>query len=165
MTFCDCSLPGSSAHGILQERILPWVAIFFSRTSSWPRDQTCAPGLQANSLSSELQGNTERKYFWRLFWDFMVSSVAQQCLTLFDLGLQHVRLPCPTPTLRVCSNSCPSGWWCHPTISSVIPFSYFNLSQHQGLFQWVSSLYQVAKVLKLHLQLQSFQWIFRTDFL
>ena len=36
----DCSLPGASVHGILQARILEWVAIFFSRGSSWPRDQT-----------------------------------------------------------------------------------------------------------------------------
>ena len=41
----------------------------------------------------------------------------------------------------------------------------FNLSQHQGLFQWVSSLYQVAKVLDFQLQHQSFQWIFRVDFI
>ena len=38
-------------------------------------------------------------------------------------GLQHTRLPCPSPTPRACSNSCPSSQWCHPTISSsVIPF-------------------------------------------
>ena len=38
--------------------------------------------------------------------------------------LQHVRPPCPSPTPRVYSNSCPLGWWCHPAISSsVIPFS------------------------------------------
>ena len=61
-------------------------------------------------------------------------------------------------------NSCPLRWWCHPTISSsVVPFSSC-LSQHQGLFQWVSSSHQVAKVLELQLQHQSFQWIFRTDF-
>ena len=37
--------------------------------------------------------------------------------------LQHARPPCPSPTPRVCSNSCPSSLWCHPTISSsVIPF-------------------------------------------
>ena len=49
----------------------------------------------------------------------------------------------------------------HPLLS---PSSLaFNLSQHQGLFKWVSSLHQVAKVLEF--QLQSFQWIFRTDFL
>ena len=40
-----------------------------------------------------------------------------------------------------------------------------SLSQHQGLFQWVSSLHHVAKVLELQFQHQSFQWIFRTDFL
>ena len=37
----DCSLPGSSAHGILHARILEWLAIIFSRGSSWPRGQTC----------------------------------------------------------------------------------------------------------------------------
>ena len=37
--------------------------------------------------------------------------------------LQHASLPCPSPTPGACSNSCPSSWWCHPTISSsVIPF-------------------------------------------
>ena len=40
-----------------------------------------------------------------------------------------------------------------------------NLSQHQGLFQWVSSLHQLAKVLEFQLQHQPFQWIFRTNFL
>ena len=39
-------------------------------------------------------------------------------------GLQHARLSCPSPTLRACSNSYPSSWWYHPTISSsVILFS------------------------------------------
>ena len=51
----------------------------------------------------------------------------------------------------------------HPLSSPSPPT--FNLSQHQGLFKWVSSLYQVAKILELQLQHQSFQWIFRTDFL
>ena len=51
----------------------------------------------------------------------------------------------------------------HPLSSSSPPA--FNLSQHQGLFQWVHSLHQVAKVLEFQLQHLSFQWIFRTDFL
>ena len=39
-------------------------------------------------------------------------------------GLQHTRLPCPSPSPRVCSNSCPSSWWCHPNVSSsVVPCS------------------------------------------
>ena len=41
----------------------------------------------------------------------------------------------------------------------------FNLSQHQGLLQWVSSLHQMVKVLEFQLQHQSFQWVFRTNFL
>ena len=78
-------------------------------------------------------------------------------------GLQHTRPPCPSPTPGACSNSCPSSWWCHPNISSsVIPI---NLSKHQGLFKWVSSLHQVVKGLEFQLQHQSFQWMFRTDFL
>ena len=51
----------------------------------------------------------------------------------------------------------------HPLLSSSPPA--FSLSQHQGLFQWDSSSHQVAKVLEFQLQHQSFQWIFRTDFL
>ena len=51
----------------------------------------------------------------------------------------------------------------HP-MSSPSPLT-FNLSQHQGLFKWVSSSHQVAKVLEFQLQYQSFQWIFRTDLL
>ena len=39
-------------------------------------------------------------------------------------GLQHTRLPCPLPTPRTCSNSCPSNWWCHPTISSSVVLFY-----------------------------------------
>ena len=44
--------------------------------------------------------------------------------SLWPHGPQHARLPCPSPTPRACSNSCPSNWWCHPAISSsVVPFS------------------------------------------
>ena len=44
--------------------------------------------------------------------------------SLWPHGLQQARPPCPSPTPRVYSNSCPLSWWCHPTISSsVIPFS------------------------------------------
>ena len=84
--------------------------------------------------------------------------------SLWPRVLQHARLPCPSSTPRVYSNSCSSSRWCHSTISSsVVPFSCLKSSQHQGLFQWVCSSHQVAKVLKF--QHQSFQWIFRVDFL
>jgi len=143
--------------------------------------------------------------------------------------LQHARLPCPSLSPRVCSNSSPLCQWCHPTISSsVSPFGIYlgetqfnkaviqfssvaqscltlcdpvdcskpgfpvhhqlpelaqthvhrvgdaiqlshplsslsppdiNSAQYQGLFQWVSSSHQVAKVLELHLKHQYVQWI------
>ena len=38
--------------------------------------------------------------------------------------LQHARLPCPSPIPRACSNSSPSSWWCHPTISSSVVFFF-----------------------------------------
>ena len=81
-------------------------------------------------------------------------------------GLQHARLPCPSPTPQTCSNSCPLSQWCHPTISSsVVPFpSCLQFFQPRDLFKCFSSSHQVAKGLEFQLQHQSFQWIFRTDF-
>ena len=78
-------------------------------------------------------------------------------------GLQHARLPCPLPTPRACSNSCPLCRWCHPTISSSVVHvsSCLQSSPESGSFSWVSSSHQVAKVLEFQLQHQSFQRIFR----
>ena len=94
------------------------------------------------------------------------SPVTQSCPTLCD------PMECSTPGFRV-HHQLPElaqthVHWVGDTIQPSHPLSSpsppaFNLSQHQGLFKWVSSLHQVAKVLEL--QHQSFQWIFRTDFL
>ena len=87
--------------------------------------------------------------------------------SLLPHGLQHTRLPCPSPTPgwshtqthvhRVADAIQPS----HP-LSPPSAF-VFNLSQHQGLFHRVGFSHQMAKVLELKLQNQSFQWIFRVD--
>ena len=59
-----------------------------------------------------------------IFQIFQFILVVQSCSTLQPHGLQHARLPCPSPAPGVCSNSCPSSQWCHPTISSsVVPLS------------------------------------------
>ena len=109
----DCSLPGSSIHGIFQARVLEWVAIAFSSTRL----------LVIIIIHSEKQS-------FKMLWgssQFSVqfsSSVMPD--SLWPYGLQHSRLPCPSPTLGACSNSCPSNQWCHPTISSfIISFSSF----------------------------------------
>ena len=111
LTLCfpkDCSPSGSSVYGILQARILDWVAILFSRFSSVQ--------FSRSVVSDSLRPHE----------------------------LQHTRPPCPSPSPRVYSNSCPSSQWCHPAISSsLIPFSFcpqslpasgsFPMSQ---LFAW-----------------------------
>ena len=81
------------------------------------------------------------------------------CNSLWPHEPEHVRLPYPSPTAEVYPNPCSLSWQCHPTTSSsVIPFSSCPQSfQHQGLFKWVSSWHQLAKVLKFQLQYQSFQ--------
>ena len=75
-------------------------------------------------------------------------------------GLQCPRLPCISPTPGAYSNSCPLHPWCHPTISSsVVPSPpTFNPSQHQGLFKWISSFHQVAKVLEFQLRWCVQEW-------
>ena len=107
-------------------------------------------------------------YLPSFLWIFYsVTSVAQSCLTLCEPhGLQHTRFSCPSPKFLdlVQTHVC----WVGDAIQISYPLSSssppaFNLSQHKGLFQWVSALHQVAKVLELQLQHQPFQWIFRTD--
>ena len=96
------------------------------------------------------------------------SSVAQSCLTLCD------PMDCSRPGLPV-HHQLPEFTqihvhWVGDAIQPSHPLSSpsspsLNLSQHQGLFQWVNSSHQVAKGLEFQLQHQSFQWISRTDFL
>ena len=96
------------------------------------------------------------------------SSVAQSCPTLCNA------MDCSTPGLPV-HHQLPEFTqthihWVGDAIQPLHPLSSpsapdFNLSQHQRLFKWVSSLHQVAKVLEFQLHHQSFQWIFRTHFL
>ena len=101
-----------------------------------------------------------------LFVLLWVSLVAQfSCLVTFDslrpYGLQHARPPCLSPTPGVYSDLCPLSWWCHPTVSS----SVVHFSSCLQSFLASESFPMEAKVLEFQLQHQSFQWIFRTDFL
>ena len=58
------------------------------------------------------------------FWFLLLFSCSVMSDSLRPHGLQHTRLPCPSPSPRACSNPCPLSLWCHPTISSsVVPFS------------------------------------------
>ena len=79
----DCKLPGTSVYGILQARILEWVAVPFSRRSSWPGNQTPrSPVLQTDSLPSEPPG--EPKEYVCTCKVGCCCSVTQSCLTLWN---------------------------------------------------------------------------------
>ena len=119
-------------------------------------------------LSRMFTGFIAREWKYRRFLPLSVqfSSVTQSCPTLCD------PTDCSMPGLPVYHQlpeftQTPVRWG-HDAIQPSHPLSSpspaFNLSQHQGLFKWVSSLYQVVRVLEFQLQHQSFQWIFRTDF-
>ena len=143
----DCSLIGSSVHGILQAIVLEWIAISFSRGSSQPRTRTRVSHIvdftHIVALPSEPPG-IEHQF----------SSVAQLCLTLCDPmncstpGLPvHHQLPEFTQTHvhRVSDAIQPP----HPQSSPSPPAP--NPSQHQSLFQGVNSSHEVVKVLELQL--------------
>ena len=95
-------------------------------------------------------------------------SVAQSCLTLCDpmdwsrpgLPVHHWLTEFTQTHVHWVSNAVQPSY----PLSSAAPPA-FNLSQHQGLFKWVSSSHQVSKVLEFQLQHQSFQWTFSTDLL
>ena len=112
----DCSPTGFSVDGISQAR---WIAISFCRGSSQPRDWTCVSCIGRWILYH--WGTRKHKKHQFSSVQFSHSVVSD---SLRPHELQHARPPCPSPTLGVYSNSCPSSRWCHPAISSpVIPFS------------------------------------------
>ena len=101
---------------------------------------------------------------WRLVY---CCPVTQSCPNLCDS--MDCNIP-GSPVLHcspgVCSNSCPLNQWCHPTVSSsVTPFSCPQSFLSSESFPMSQFFAQVVKVLVLKLQHQSFQWIFRFDFL
>ena len=180
LTLCDlmdCSLPGSSVHGILQARILEWVAMHSSRGSSQPRDGT--------HVSCDSSIGRWILYYWSTWKAWRVIILNNKKGVLYHFSLLLV---CCCSDTKLCLTICNPvscimpGFSVLPYLSEfaqmhaqmdvhwvsdaiqpldpLLPPSFgLNLSQHQGLFQWVSSSHQVAKVLKLQLHHQSFQWI------
>ena len=134
LTLCDSM--DCTVRGTLQARILEWVAYPFSRGSSQPRDWTQVSHIAGSFFTSWATRETQpiweknlKTSGYMYMWWLRASQVTQfsgsvTSNSLWLHGLQHTRLAYPSLTPRACSNSCPSGWWCHPTISSsVIPFS------------------------------------------
>ena len=165
----DCTLPGSSVHGIFQARIPEWVTISYSRTSSQPRDWTwdscisCIGRLILYHCTS-----WETLVFFQP--DLLRCNLYTGQITLSSCissvqSLSRVRL-FATPwiaarqaSLSITNSRSSLGL---TSIESVMPSSHLILchpllllppvpSQHQSLFQWVSSSHEVAKVLEFQL--------------
>ena len=152
------------------ETLTPHSCIFTSTVLYWPSKSQSQFTFKIQYRNKLLWGGAA-KNVWPYFTyqsSVQFSSVDQLCPTicspmdwsmigfpvhhqLWELAQTHVH--------QVSDAIQPS----HPLSSPSPPT--FKPSQHQGLFQWVSSLQQVAKVLQFHPQYQSFQWILRTDFL
>ena len=157
-TLCDpidCSPPGSSIHEILQARILQWVAMPSSRESSWPRIEP------TYLMSPALAGG------------FFTTSATSVQFTHSLVSYSLWPTDCSTPGFPVHHQLQElvqtHVHWVGDAIQPSHLLSYpsppaFNLSQQQGLFQWVNSLHRVARIMGLELQHQSFQWVF-SDFL
>ena len=137
------SPPGASVHGIPQARILEWVAISFSNVC-------------------------EYSYVYTFIYISVSSVQLLSCVWLFGtrwIATHQASLSITSSRslLKLTSSNHDAIQPCHPLSSPSPPA--FNLSQHQSLFQWVNSSHEVAKVLELQFQHQSFQWTPRTDLL
>ena len=141
-----------------------WTWVWVNSRRWW---WTGRPGLLQFMGSQRVGHNWETNTLAILSF-FQFSSVTQSCPTLCD------PMDCSRPGLPV-HHHLPDFiqthvHWVYVAIQPSNPLSSpfppaFNLSQHQGLFKWVSSLHQVTKVLEFQLQHQSFQWTPRADLL
>ena len=147
----DYSLQGSFVHGILQARILEWVTVSFSRGSSRPRYRTQVCSLASRFFTPEPRGKPPVEVLY-LYSSVQFLSLVRLC----DL------MDCSTPGFPVLH--CLPAFahthihWDNDTTQPshcVLPLIWYE----------VSSSHQVARLLDLQLQHQSFQWIFRVDFL
>ena len=173
--FAALDLTFTTRHIPNQALFLLWLSLFILSAALSP----LFPNSILNTCWAEVGGWVSSSSFYMflpftLFLGFsrqgsvQFSSVSQLCLTLCDPmngstpGFPvHHQLPELTQThVHTVGDAIQPS---HPLSSSSPPA--FNLSQHQGLFQWISSSHQVARVLEFQLQHHSFQWIFSTDFL
>ena len=139
-----CQAPLSM--GILQARILEWVAIPFSRSSSQPRNRTRVSCIAIGFFTSWATSSFQSLNRVRLF--------ATPWITACQASLSITNSWSSPKLMHWVGDAIQPS---HP-LSSPSPLA-LNVSQHQGLFTWVGSSHQVTKVLELQLHHQSFQWI------
>ena len=135
----DCSLPGSSVHGILQARILEWVAIYFSGDLPNPGIERRSPPLQANALPSEPPGQPIYALMPPRCIDPAQSPLPNACCSLFDVSTWtsngHLK---PASQVGCCSlfpvNDCPPFQLLRPLISICLTPHPWSFSQFHWLY-------------------------------
>ena len=144
--------PSSQGYGFSSSHVWTWELDY--KESSAPKNWCFWNVVLEKTLESLLDSSVH------------FSSFAQSCPTLCDF-MNHSMpgLPVHHQLLEFTPGVHRVGDAIQPSHILSSPPPTFNLAQHQGPFQWVSSSHQVAKVLEFQLQPQSFKWIFRTDFL
>ena len=154
---CSLMFEDTSQHGYCIQQ---------QNTVEWVQALSCVPDVEFwlwhLPLSWGSKGDDRDSDFKSSLSGFQFSTVAQSCPTLCD------PTDCSTPGLsahhQLLEFTQIHAHWVGDAIKPSDPPT-FNLSQHQGLFKWVSSLLQVAKILEFQLQHQTFQWTPRTDLL
>ena len=149
-----CSLSSPSLKGLLGEGgegASCWYCDWVGKSSGWRCQSPFLVGKSSKTCSHTCISKNLKSILHRDWYILVINnkhfipeccntysgccSVAQSCPTLWPHGLQHARLPCPSPTPGACSNSCSSSRLCHPTISScVIPFSCLQSFPASGSF-------------------------------
>ena len=145
----------------------PWRGRLVEGSSVGQREAWTELMPTVTSADPQLEGPSKRPWFWaeaQVFLLYAEKSLDVSCLegcgfgtgtsllfshsvfsdSLWPHGLQHARLPCPSPSPGACSNSCPLIRWCHPTISSSVgPYSsclhYFPASGFFPVSQFFAS--------------------------
>ena len=163
----DCSLPGFSVTGFSRQEYWSGVPLPSPRESSWPRSQTQVSriGGRCFNLWATREDLGRQKVMNLSGLAQFSHSVVSNSLWLH--GLQQASLPCPSPTPRACSNSCPLSQWCYPIISS----SVASFSSGPQTFP-VSGSFPVSRLftsggqsIEASVSASVFPWISRVDFL
>ena len=158
---CACMHAGLLGHAM----ILVFWMFTFKPTFSLSSFTFIKRLFSSSSLSAIRVVNLHIWGYWYFSRQSFSCSVVSNSLRPNEL--QHARLPChyQIPELtQIHVHGLSDAIQPSPPPSSPSPPA-INLSQHQGLFKWVSPSHQVTEVLEFQLQYQSFQWIFRNDFL
>ena len=171
-------------HPTISSSVIPFFSRLqsFSASGSFPVSQFFASGLliQPTLLMAPLNPVLAESFLRRPYRKdtkagvlasntsgFQFSSVQSLSHVWLQLHeLQHAKLPCPSSSPWVCSNSWPLSWWCHPTIlSCVVPFSCLQSFPASGSFPMSQFFISGGQSLKLQLQHQTFQWTVRVGVL